>query len=104
MKVAEHDGIGCEGATPGVEQRISIRFGFRDRIGADHGRGARLVFDDDGLTETLGPMLSNDACGHVCKSPRRGRNHAFDLLYRVSLRTSWEPYSENRAERERDCT
>ena len=67
----------------GYEQGISVRGSFRDRIGADHARRARTVFDHDRLLPALAELLSDGACKGVRCSAGGLRHDDADYFGRV---------------------
>src|SRR5947207_10703634 len=49
----------------GQEQRIAVRGGIHDRLGANVAAGARPIFGDERLSEPLGKPLTDQASGDV---------------------------------------
>ena len=60
------------------QQRVTVRLGGCDRLGADDGAGARLVLDNDAAAEILRHFLRQRARDHVGAAARRKWHHDLD--------------------------
>ena len=65
------------------QQRVAIAFGGRDRLRADNGARARLVFDDDAGAEILCHLLRQHAGNGVGAAARRKGNDDLDDAVRI---------------------
>jgi hypothetical protein len=60
-QLLEQEGIGRVRRVGGHEQRVAVRRRFRRGLGADDGRSARLVVDDEGLIEGGLELVGDEA-------------------------------------------
>ncbi len=80
----------------GEKQRVPVRRGFRNDVGADRRARARPVLDDDRLPEPLRQLLRDHAHRPVdCPARRERHDHAHGAR-RVVLRGGGRPRAERR--------
>ncbi len=86
VEIAVDRRAGGERAGRGEQQRVAVRIGGRDRLGADGAAGsARAVLDDDRLPECHRQTVGDQAGDHV-GAARRERHDHLDDAARVGLR------------------
>ena len=76
------DGVGLRRE----QQRVAVRRGAGDDLGADRGAGAGLVLDDELLPEAFAELLRDHAHRPVDRATRRKRHDHFHRVRRVVLR------------------
>ena len=84
LGVERHPGvekwIGGQDAGRRHQQRVTVGFRLRDRVGAHIAAGARPVLDDHRLPERLGDFIADRAREHVGKPAGRERRDQADRL------------------------
>ena len=66
-------------------ERVAVRLGFGDRLGADIAAGAGAVLDHEALAERLVQIVGRDARGHVHQAAGGGDDDQADRLGRIIL-------------------
>ena len=67
-------------------ERIAVRRGLGDRVGAEIAADAGAVLDHEALAQRLAEMLGRNARGHVHQPARGGRDHQANGFGRIVLR------------------
>ena len=70
----------------GVQQRVAVGLGGRDRLGADGGAGAGPVLDDHRLTQRRGQMVADQPSDDVDRRAGGERHDDLDRPVGVGLR------------------
>ena len=68
------------------QQRVAVRIGALDDLGADAAIAAAAIFDHEGLAERVADFLADDARGRVRRAAGRERHDQPDRVGRIVLR------------------
>ena len=90
LRVVREIAIQCgrdgERARAAVKERVAVRRRLCGGGRADGAASARAVVDDDGLAESLGELLADEAADDVGRPARRERHDEMDRLRGIALR------------------